>query len=257
MNDPNRVIIAGDWHGNERWAAHVIENIPFLLKDQEKKIILQVGDFGIWPGIDGTRYLSRVEQALLEAHAQLWFIEGNHENYSLLEELRHSRPIDHEGGIWITDHIRWLPRGFRWTWHEQRWLALGGAVSVDRALRKEGFDWFPEEVISEEDKQKVIDEGPADIMLCHDCPSDVNLYLGPPPLSWSMRDVIKSEEHRAFLQKIVDEVAPRYFIHGHYHNAYTKPVAMNHGTVEVTGLNMDGKDTNYFVYDTVNMQWIY
>ena len=63
-----------------------------------------LGDFGIWPGPDGRDYLARLDVALA-------------------------------GRIWH------LPRGHRWRWHGRDWLALGGAVSLDRAVRTAGVNW--------------------------------------------------------------------------------------------------------------------
>lgn len=77
-----RIIVAGDWHGNTAWARKVIRRAKTLLADEEPRIILHLGDFGVWPG--GQSYLAGVSDALKSADAVLWFVDGNHEAFPLL-----------------------------------------------------------------------------------------------------------------------------------------------------------------------------
>jgi hypothetical protein len=48
----------------------------------------------------------------------------------------------------LAGRIWHLPRGHRWRWHGRDWLALGGAVSLDRGVRTAGVNWWPEEEIT-------------------------------------------------------------------------------------------------------------
>lgn len=55
--DTERIVVAGDWHGNTDWALHVIgEANERLTRDNPmaSRIILHLGDFGVWPGTGGT-----------------------------------------------------------------------------------------------------------------------------------------------------------------------------------------------------------
>ena len=83
---PNRIIVAGDWHGNTAWALDVIGRAGELLAGEEHRVILHLGDFGLWPGDDGHEYICDVALALAEADASLWFVDGNHEDH---DQLRH------------------------------------------------------------------------------------------------------------------------------------------------------------------------
>jgi hypothetical protein len=60
---PARIGIAGDWHGNAAWAVRTIGKISVRLPRHGPRIILQLGDFGIWPGSDGSEYLARLVRA--------------------------------------------------------------------------------------------------------------------------------------------------------------------------------------------------
>lgn len=61
---PERILVTGDWHGNQPWAVNVLKRVPELLWDQDIKLLLHLGDFGIWPDRDGERYLAAIEWAL-------------------------------------------------------------------------------------------------------------------------------------------------------------------------------------------------
>ena len=102
--------------------------------------------------------------------ANLWFIDGNHEDFSLLAELA-SRAVA-GARVAVRPNIFHLPRGHRWQWHGRTWLACGGGVSLDKAARAEGSDWWPQEEITAQEAA-MIAGGPADVMVCHDCPSGV------------------------------------------------------------------------------------
>src|SRR5260370_37832392 len=91
---PRRLVVAGDWDGNQAWAVNVIRRVPQLLAGQHVRLILQLGDFGIWPDTAGKRYLASLGGALDAVGAQLWFIDGNHEDFWQLERMAGSALAD-------------------------------------------------------------------------------------------------------------------------------------------------------------------
>lgn len=163
---PVRIGVAGDWHGNTAWATRAVRKMTALLPADGPRLIVHLGDFGIWPGPGGQEYLARLDAALAEAGAELSFVDGNHEDFTQLARLQPGP----DGRAQVTERIFHLPRGHRWRWHGRDWLALGGAVSLDRAGRTEGVDWWPEEEITLRQAGSVIDAGPADVMVTHECP---------------------------------------------------------------------------------------
>jgi len=210
--EPDRIVVAGDWHGDAEWAAHVIEMADGALEGDPSKTIVHCGDFGVWPGPAGTAYLNRVIGACFAYGMRLLFVDGNHEDFTQLEDLR-----VHDGQI-----VNWLPRGCRWTWHGRTWLALGGGVSLDRAIRTEGKTWWPQEEITPEQAAKVIVDGGADVMVTHDAPSGVRHTFPPPPAFWDARDLARNDAHRERLQRVVDAVKPSHLMHGHLHRSYQR-----------------------------------
>jgi hypothetical protein len=250
---PHRIVVAGDWHGNRWWALNVIRRLPQLLASERRRIILHLGDFGIWPGDDGRRYLRLVSSVLAEQDAELWFVDGNHEDFSQLESLGCGMLPD--GRVPVLPRIYHLPRGHRWTWHGRRWLACGGGVSLDRACRREGSDWWPREEITDAQERALIGAGVADVMVCHDCPAAVVHNFPRPPAEWSPADLRRNDAHRARLQRITDAVRPRYLLHGHLHRAYQRDCNFGFGPVQITGLAADGTLANFAVLDVASMAW--
>jgi UDP-2,3-diacylglucosamine pyrophosphatase LpxH len=240
VSGPGRIVVAGDWHGNTRWAVHVISRAAEVLAGEERPLILQLGDFGVWPG--GDDYIAALRETCERYGVHIWFIDGNHEDFTQLQKFRNADPV------------RWLPRGYRWQWHSRTWLALGGAVSLDRVIRTEGRDWWPQEEITEEQAVIVTADGPADVMVTHDCPSGV-VHSFSPPSFWDPRDIARGDRHRERLQGVVDEVRPRWLLHGHLHRAYQRHTDFGYGPIGITGLDCDGADLNWTVLDVRQMTW--
>jgi len=251
---PGRVLVAGDWHGNRYWALNVIHRVPQLLAGEQRRLILQLGDFGIWPDDEGRRYLTAVRAALGQVGAELWFIDGNHEDFSQLAQMASGAAVP-DGRVPVLDRIYHLPRGHRWHWHGREWLACGGGVSLDRAVRRLGHDWWPEEEITSEQEAAIIGGGTAEVMVCHDCPSAVPHAFPPPPSEWSPSDLARNDANRSRLQRIVDAARPAHLMHGHLHRAYKRTCDFGYGPVQVTGLGADGSMRNFAVLDVTSMQW--
>jgi hypothetical protein len=253
-----RIIVAGDWHGNGAWAEKVIAAAPPLLPGERTRIILHLGDFGVWPGQAGRDYLYRVSAALERAATVLWFVDGNHEDFAWLGAELERAPWMAWGSrapIPIGARILWLWRGYRWTWYGREWLALGGAVSLDRAIRTEGKDWWPEEEITDEQERAIVDAGRADVLVSHDCPAGVVHSFLPPPSFWDLRDIARSDVHRERLQRVVAATQVSHVMHGHLHRGYQRMTDFGYGPVQVTGLDCDGAERNYAVLNVETMEW--
>lgn len=243
---PGKVLVAGDWHGSKDWALSVIEAAHGWLPGEEK-IILQLGDFGYGGGFYGSNYLMQLSDRASDLGVKLFFIDGNHEDHPLLASEE-----DEDGKV--AESIWHLRRGTRWEWHGHRWLALGGAVSLDRSTRRLGSTWFREEEISLVTAGMVTMGGTADVMITHDCPSGVVHSFGTG--YFDPKDIARCEWHRELLQGIVDEVRPSHLLHGHLHRGYVRDVRMRHGEVRVTGLDMDGEESSMGLLDTRTLEFI-
>lgn len=222
MPEPSRLMLAGDWHGNEYWAKQIIRKAHA----NKCKAILQLGDFGYWPTYsdsDSTSFLDGLNEEL--KGLPLYWLDGNHEHHDLLTPGMKVGSIQH------------LPRGHRWQWWGKTWMAIGGGVSVDKKFRTAGQDWFPEETLTPVQFEHCMREGDVDVIVSHDAPSGV-LIPGVHALQkqgkeqdgtiltkpwFPVEQLYESEAHRGLLKIIGEEKLPAYWFHGHYHSRYNGP----------------------------------
>jgi hypothetical protein len=227
---PARVAFAGDWHANTRWGIAAIQ----YAAEQGAEAIVQLGDFGYE---FRAAFLDGLERALQRTGLRLLFVDGNHEDFPTL--LRY--PVRDNGLRRLSDRVWHLPRGFRWVWGGVRWLALGGAHSVDRPWREPGISWWHQEAITDDDIARAVAGGPADILVAHDCPAGVDIPgLAESAHLWPAEELVAANAHRAQLRRVVDAVRPRTIWHGHFHRRYSAVADLGYGPVTAHGLDCDG-----------------
>jgi hypothetical protein len=185
--------------------------------------VFVLGDFGYFEHLpQGVEFLDRLNTYANILNVQVYFLDGNHDKTSMILE-RYGDQLDHEGFLLVRPYIRYAPRGHRWVWDGCRFVAFGGAYSVDKSIRlvdeKEnswppGTSWFPEEEMSDEDMYEFLkDDEQVDIILAHDKPRSSN----PGP---SFKDHPLCIFNQDRLQRALTQLGPRYFFHGHLHYAY-------------------------------------
>lgn len=240
LPEPAKILLAGDWHGAAAWGRHAIEHAAL----HGCEVIVQLGDFGFWrkESPASAEYLNVLQKALAKHDIELYWVDGNHEDHGRLE------PMQHWHEPWVTlnaySRITYLPRGYRWEWWGKTWMAVGGAVSVDKDWRTEGVDWWPEEELTDADLAHALRPGPVDIVIAHDAPKGVNIPgIGPDTKQrpnespWPHHVLVQAEAHRAKMRQIWDAHHPTWWFHGHYHRHYEEFFG-EHG--KVVGLDMNG-----------------
>lgn len=247
LAEPQRVAFAGDWHMNAAWAVKAI----YHAKSRGADVIVHLGDYAY---TFDAEFVHKVEKALARTGLPLLFVDGNHENFDLL----YQQPIGGNGLRQISAHVAHLPRGFRWEWGAVRFLAMGGAYSVDRPYRVPGGSWWPEETITSRQVYEAAEPGFCDVLISHDCPAGVVIpgiddRTGPAP--FPAAEIERSDEHRKLLGALVDAVQPSVIWHGHYHVAYRQLADLGFGPVVVNGLDCDGSrlEANVRVVDVADL----
>lgn len=182
LADPpgGRLLLAGDWHGNAVWAGKALS----LAARRGVSTVLQLGDFGFT--VDGEGVLDVLSVTAAAFDLTLLVVDGNHEEFPFLERFPVLTAGPAAGLRPVRPRLWHLPRGTRWTWRgpdglAHRWLAVGGAVSVDRQLRTEGYTWWPGEELTPAEAERIAAEGTADVVVCHDRPQAAAVALGDPP----------------------------------------------------------------------------
>lgn len=230
---PTRVAVMGDWHGDGRWAAMMVRLAANLGAD----VIVHTGDFGIdMVSPLQQRFISTLNRALKAAGLSLVFVDGNHDSFDALLP----KPLNDFGIRPITTRIAHLPRGFRWTWWDKTWVALGGAQSVN-GNQIPHVNWWAEEVVSPYEAEAVIEGGHSDVMVTHDMPDKVHLPGMSNPNMFRADMIRASENHHALIGVVVDEVRPELMLHGHMHIRHdTVRELPGGGETLVTGLDCNG-----------------
>lgn len=208
------IFVTGDTHGDRsrfqcrEWGADRIS-----AKDQ----LVICGDFGYL--FTGDRRERDFLDSLEELPYQVLFLDGNHENFDLLNtypvELWNGGKVhiikkDSQG----TPKVIHLMRGQVYEIQGKKIFTFGGAYSIDRWWRQEGISWWSQEMPTEAEMQEGIrnlekNQYRIDYIFTHAAPEDtMNLFYPDHP-----------EEKRLnnFLEWVREKVAYQHWYFGHLH----------------------------------------
>ena len=243
-----KALIAGDTHGNPR-------ELYELFSEAQKAgatAIIQCGDFGYgWHFQDNICSFSLLASNLSEGYdIDFYFLDGNHENFDALYQL----PIDRQTGLRsVLRGVTHLPRGSTLKLGSKTFRAFGGANSTDRSERTEGLSWWAQELITDEDVDKAIVAGEADVFLSHDCPDGIqpNAGLYRKRQEWGEEIGAQSIANQQRVRKALDASKAPIAFHGHLHHSYQDRLD-NEANTTVIGLDQDGAENNYYILDLSN-----
>lgn len=230
------LLIAGDWHGNHPWAKKVLN----VALDRDIDTVVQVGDFGIWPGHMGEEYLNILSRYLMKIqkkhnkNIRLVFVPGNHEDWNQIDSWDMSK-VNEDGHLEIRPHIFYAGKVNIWTWHNKRFASAGGAYSIDRKRRTPNIDWWKQEEFTNADLymlKNLPDAGKIDYLFTHDAPTSI-------PMPGLIPDV-NSDLHRQMMNRVGSFLRPSVWFHGHYHyNTGEYGFRHSEGYSSVYGLDAD------------------
>lgn len=210
-----RIFLKGDVHGNFR---PIIDFIEKFKLDQADWIIV-LGDMGLFwrkDKADADAFIEYYEDNYI---VNLMFIDGNHENFDLLNKIPE---IDYDGSkIYegnVSPHITYLPRGHSFQLYGKRFLCMGGADSIDKIFRTKHLSWWEQEKIIKEDIAKVDKNLEYDYVLTHCCPRSVfeqnKLFLCTlDNIGWE--SIEHDSEDR--LEEMMDSLHFKKWYFAHYH----------------------------------------
>lgn len=202
-----KVLIAGDWHGNLRWASKVVE----IAERNYVSIIVQLGDFGLWPG--GHDYLGKLNKAAKSKGITIFVVLGNHEDYDQYDALVTAQQPDKFNFVKVRSNIYLTKVGFLQV-EDKRFGFVGGAVSIDRQWRVAGKSWWPQEQLTVAEANLAGSMGKVDYLFTHDCPVE-----HPFGTMLHMVDDPESHIHRQIVTEVAKRLDPVLWFHGHMHTA--------------------------------------
>ena len=154
----------GDVHRAFDRLAGVVAHFP-----ADVGVAIQVGDLGLHsddlgPTGTGMPPLART----------VYFVTGNHDHEPFYRGI--IEPTE------MAPNLVYVPRGTVLELDGRRIAFLGGGDSViDRAVRRAGVDWWPEEQVTLADVARFVDAGRVDILVCHTPPAFVYHFFQLPP----------------------------------------------------------------------------
>jgi predicted phosphodiesterase len=186
------ILILSDTHCNYNI---INEQIKHAQNTLGKKIssVIHLGDFGIFRSQLKDFFIKKKERFL----CPVYFIEGNHEDFNAFSSLVEK----------YKDYFTYLPRGSVFNIEGYRFLALGGSAYMDALSTQQGA------IISDTNIDDCLNlaADSIDIILTHDCPSDIGVsnkagleHYGKPgfPRSKELEDYFK----------------PKLWLFGHHHH---------------------------------------
>jgi Icc-related predicted phosphoesterase len=150
------------------------------------------------------------------------FVDGNHENHDMLDELETVEMFGADVGK--VDHsIYHLRRGRIYDIDGNKCLVIGGAESTDRKLRSEGKSWWRQEAISVDDiilslknLEKV--DNKVDYVLTHTPPIEAMYKLDFKPFAYQYGDKTRTFDPGCHqLQSIAENIEFKHWYFGHMH----------------------------------------
>ncbi len=218
-----RAGVMGDWHGHYGHFRAVCRT----LKHAGIHRLYCVGDASFdWPGQHRGRTEKRMRLLLEQNDILYTFVGGNHDNWATLETL----PANPDGTRRVADRFSYLPNGVVIEHDGVRIAGLGGAYSVDKAWRREGRDWWPQEEPTPEQAQQLIEAsaGGVTLMLTHDVPMGATGLKGMSGLS--AKTIERANQTRILLQDTVERVRPKALFAGHWHQRLRSELQWDDGT---------------------------
>lgn len=208
--------VTGDTHGEEGRFRYRDSEILRTLKEDDYLIIC--GDFGY---IFDNSYRERRFLRFMaeELPFRILWVDGNHENFDRINEYPvevwnggkvHIVGKDKDGNAKVIH----LMRGQIFEIDGKKIFTFGGAYSIDKAMRTEGYSWWPEEMPSD-DEMKEANQNlervnhKVDYIITHAAPEDTMNIFYP--------DHEKEKVLNNFLEWVRESTEYKHWYFGHLH----------------------------------------
>jgi DNA repair exonuclease SbcCD nuclease subunit len=227
------IYITGDTHSD--FSRFNSRNWPIGKTLTKDDYVIICGDFGgVW-NFPNHREYDRQEYDLDWLSDKKWttlFVDGNHENFTLLSEYPQIEKFNGVVGQ-IRESIFHLKRGQIYTIDNKKFFTFGGALSIDKHMRKEGISWWKEESPSVEEENFGLDnleknQNTVDYVITHTAPKSIVARMGygsvvctiPPYSSAYTKEEAYMKYNdwtTTYLEHIYQNISFKYWYFGHFH----------------------------------------
>lgn len=259
-----RYLILGDTH---TYFKRVVSDLKEALKLHSYDAIIQVGDLAYLPKI-WSQLIQEENQMLIdfvnENNLKFYWIDGNHEDHSVLQHIDDFNNSIHNV---YGKNFYYQPRGSYIELKNHILFFIGGAETRDVHMRKEGIDFFREEIVMRFQEEFIFNSietiktlNKPVIVIAHTCPLRViederNIFNLKNNFS-DLNNIPSGNYQNKILDEILDDLKPSMWFHGHFHQEkiYTLP-DVNFG--KTTFFSIGGylsirnnfNDKKYFIID--------
>ena len=207
------VYFTGDIHGYAKEILRFGDKYNLTLDD----VLVILGDVGA--NYYGERIDCHTKNILAKAGMTILCIHGNH-------EIRPSNIPSYKlktwngGEVWYEErhpHLLFAKDGEIYTIGKYRYIAIGGAYSVDKHSREENKNWWADEQPSDEIKERVesqLSNNEIDVVLSHTCPFK---YIPTECFLPSIRQSSVDQSTERWLDTIEERINYKAWFCGHWH----------------------------------------
>jgi predicted phosphodiesterase len=212
--------VTGDFHGYTDIKKMNSRQFPANKLLTKQDYVIVAGDFGlVWDEKEDELYWRKW---LTRKNFTTLFIDGNHENFELLDSF----PVEMWNGgkiHRIHDSIIHLMRGQVFTVNGCKIFTFGGAASHDKPFRKENINWWAREMPSAEEYAEGLENlerhnWKVDAVITHTCPSGTLKLLKD-----SIPTDVEDDELSRYLEQIKSRLDYKRWYFGHFHHDIELP----------------------------------
>lgn len=207
----SRIFVTGDTHQSIDLSKLDVNNFPEQKNLTKDDYVIVCGDFGmVWRNSE-TEMLYR--KWLEERNFTTLWVDGNHENFDLLEKFPVS--IWNGGKVhYISDSIIHLMRGQVFNINGLKFFTMGGATSIDKDLRVPGLTWWSQEIPSKEEFDEALvnldkHNWEVDYVITHTTSNRIMKELG-----YIKEDTVLNK----FFDMLEEKLKFKHWYFGHFHD---------------------------------------
>ena len=214
------VFVTGDTHGGYRTDFQKVLDF----NGNENDYLIVLGDFGFY--WNNSECEKNARKLLSKKDYTILFVDGNHENFDILNKFKEIEMFDSVVGQYENDKIYHLKRGHVYNIQGKTFFVMGGADSIDKGSRQDGVSWWKEEIPSYDEYEtglKTLDkyDNKIDYILSHTGPKSVLDEYIRKYSYWIKKDIDTGKSVEEYLDVIIQTCKFKKHFFGHWHDEWS------------------------------------
>lgn len=214
-----KILIVGDIHGR-------FGDFNKLINNKKPDVVIQAGDNAYyWINDDN---IGKIKPQ----GSKVYLVPGNHESWDMIHKKIGRNKLEPTE---IEKDLFYCSIGSSIKINDKRILFVGGADSIDKEMRTIKYNWFPEEILNNNDVNFILNNyNKIDMVVSHTCPTEFNMNK-------TKRFDKYNDPSRIALSVLLEKYSPMLWYFGHWHHY----IQGKYEKTLWTGLNM-ARDFNWW-----------